>query len=108
MARAPNTERREGVQSSMEEDTGFGLLDYMRSDEEPGLGRMATAMGFIALLIFLVLYDILYPGHGFPVVSDVVPLLAGVMDNGIWFFILGIMVGFFSLVASVLVKAVEE
>jgi len=38
----------------------------------------------------------------------VVPLLAGVMDNGIWFFILGIMVGFFSLVASVLVKAVEE
>jgi len=37
----------------MEEDTGFGLLDYMRSDEEPGLGRMATAMGFIALLIFL-------------------------------------------------------
>ncbi len=92
----------------MEEDTGFGLFDYMRSDEEPGLGRMATAMGFIALLIFLVLYDILYPGHGFPVVSDVVPLLAGVMDNGIWFFILGIMVGFFSLIASVLVKAVEE
>ncbi len=41
----------------MEEDTGFGLLDYMRSDEEPALGRMAIGMGFIILLIFLVLYD---------------------------------------------------
>ena len=92
----------------MEEDSGFGLLDYMRSDEEPELGRMAIAMGFIVLLIFVVLYDVLYPGHGFPVVSDLVPLVAGVMDSSIWFFILGIMIGFFSLVASVLVGAVEE
>ena len=92
----------------MEEDSGFGLLDYIRSDEEPELGRMTIAMGFIVLLIFLVLYDVLYPGHGFPVVSDVVPLVAGVMDSSIWFFILGIMIGFFSLVASVLVGAVEE
>ena len=37
----------------MEEDSGFGLLDYMRSDEEPELGRMAIAMGFIILLILL-------------------------------------------------------
>ena len=107
MGRTPNTERQEGVQISMEEDTGFGLLDYMRSDEEPALGRMAIGMGFIILLIFLVLYDVLYPGHGFPVVSDVVPLLSGVMDSSIWFFILGIMVGFFSLVAIFIVKAVE-
>tara|TARA_B100001113_G_C21040298_1_gene592019 strand:+ start:620 stop:898 length:279 start_codon:yes stop_codon:yes gene_type:complete len=92
----------------MEEDSGFGLLDYMRSDEEPELGRMAIGFGFVILLIFIVLYDVLYPGHGFPVVSDVVPLLVGVMDSSIWFFILGIMIGFFSLVASVLVGAVEE
>ena len=92
----------------MEEDSGFGLLDYMRSDEEPELIRMAIAMGSIILLIFLVLYDVLYPGHGFPVLSDVIPLLSGVMDSTIWFFILGIMIGFFSLVASVLVGAVKE
>ena len=92
----------------MEEDSGFGLLDYMHSDEEPELRRMAIAMGFIILLIFLVLYDVLYPGHGFPVLSDVIPLLSGVMDSTIWFFVLGIMIGFFSLVASVLVGAVKE
>ena len=79
----------------------------MRSDEEPELRRMAIAMGFVILLIFLVLYDVLYPGHGFPVLSDVIPLLSGVMDSTIWFFILGIMIGFFSLVASVLVGAVK-
>ena len=92
----------------MQEDSGFGLLDYMSSDEEPELRRMAIGMGFVILLIFLVLYDVLYPGHGFPVLSDVVPLLSGVMDSTIWFFILGIMIGFFSLVASVLVGAVKE
>ena len=92
----------------MEEDSGFGLLDYMRSDEEPELRRMAIAMGFVILLIFLVLYDVLYPGHGFPVLSDVIPLLSGVMDSTIWFFILGIMIGVCSLVARVLGGAVKE
>ena len=91
----------------MQQDSRFGLLDYMRADEEPELRRMAIAMGFVILLIFLVLYDVLYPGHGFPVLSDVIPLLSGVMDSTIWFFILGIMIGFFSLVASVLVGAVK-
>ena len=92
----------------MEDDGEFGLLDYMRSDEEPELGRMAIGLGFIVLLIFVVLFDVLFPSHGFPVVSDVIPLVSGVMDSSIWFFILGIMVGLFSLIASVLVGAVEE
>ena len=91
----------------MEDDTGYGLLDYMRSDEEPELGRTVIGFGTVALLLFLVLYEVLFPGHGLPVISDIVPLLIGVMDSSIWFFILGIMIGLFSILANVLFKAVQ-
>ena len=92
----------------MEDDGGYGLLDYMRSDEEPELGRMVAGFGAVALLLFLVLYEVLFPGHGLPVISDVVPLVIGVMDSSIWFFVLGIMLGFFSLLANILFKAVQD
>ena len=92
----------------MEDDTGYGLLDYMRSDEEPELRRTVIGFGTVALLLFLVLYEVLFPGHGLPVISDIVPLLIGVMDSSIWFFILGIMIGLFSILANVLFKAVQD
>ena len=92
----------------MEDDTGYGLLDYMRSDEEPELGRTVIGFCTVALLLFLVLYEVLFPGHGLPVISDIVPLLIGIMDSSIWFFILGIMIGLFSILANVLFKAVQD
>ena len=92
----------------MEDDGGYGLLDYMRSDEGPELGRTVAGFGAVALLLFLVLYEVLFPGHGLPVISDVVPLVIGVMDSSIWFFVLGIMLGFFSLLANILFKAVQD
>ena len=92
----------------MEDDGGYGLLDYMRSDEEPELGRTVAGFGAVSLLLFLVLYEVLFPGHGLPVISDLVPLVIGVMDSSIWFFVLGIMLGFFSLLANILFKAVQD
>ena len=92
----------------MEDDGGYGLLDYMRSDEEPELGRTGVGFGAMAILLFLVLYEVLFPGHGLPVISDIVPLVTGVMDSGIWFLILRIMLGFFSLLANILFKAVQD
>ena len=65
-------------------------------------------LGFVSAIIFLILYGILFPDSDLPVISSVLPVFEGVFDSGIWFFILGIMIGFFSLVASVLVGAVKE
>ena len=54
----------------MEDDGGYGLLDYMRSDEEPELGRTVVVSSRRAASISCSV-RILFPGHGLPVISDV-------------------------------------
>ena len=58
-------------------------------------------------LSLLVLYSI-YPGQDLPVISDLVPVFSGVFDSGIWFFILGTMIGIFAILGRLLLEATSE
>jgi hypothetical protein len=55
-----------------------------------------------------VLYSILYPGQDLPVISDLMPVFKGVFDSGIWFFILGTMIGIFAILGRLLLEATSE
>ena len=50
----------------------------------------------------------LFPGHDLPVISDILPVFDGVFDSGIWFFILGIMMGVFAIIATMMTEANSE
>ena len=52
--------------------------------------------------------DRLYPGQDLPVISDLVPVFSGVFDSGIWFFILGTMIGIFAILGRLLLEATSE
>jgi len=65
-------------------------------------------LGFVTTLIFLVLYSILYPGNDLPVISTILPVFEGVFDSGIWFFILGIMIGVFAILGTMLTEATSD
>jgi len=43
-----------------------------------------------------------------PVVSELLPMFEGVFDSGIWFFLLGAMLGVFAIVATMLAEATSE
>ena len=48
------------------------------------------------------------PFSDLPVISSVLPVFDGVFDSGIWFFILGAMIGIFAILGTMLTEATSE
>ena len=65
-------------------------------------------MGFVSAMVFLILYRILFPGSELPDISTILPVFDGVFDSGIWFFILGAMIGVFAILGTMLTEATSE
>lgn len=89
------------------DDTG-SIGEFLQGEREPASSWLFLVLGLVATLIFLVLYGILYPGSDLPVISSILPVFEGVFDSGIWFFILGVMIGVFAIVGTVLTEATSE
>ena len=81
---------------------------FLQGEKEPSGSWVFIVVGTVFSLSFLLLYSILYPGQDLLVISDLIPVFSGVFDSGIWFFILGIMIGIFSIVGRLLLEATSE
>ena len=81
---------------------------FLQGEKEPSGSWVFIVLGIVLSLSFLLLYSILYLGQGLPVISDLVPVFSGVFDSGIWFFILGTMIGLFSILGRLLLEATSE
>ena len=81
---------------------------FLQGEKEPSGSWVFIVLGIVLSLSFLLLYSILYPGQGLPEISDLVPVFSGVFDSGIWFFILGTMIGLFSILGRLLLEATSE
>ena len=82
--------------------------EFIQGEKEPASSGVVVVLGFVSMLSFLILYGILFPGRDMPVVSEVLPMFEGVFDSGIWFFLLGVIFGAFSIVATMLTEATSE
>ena len=89
---------------------GDGVLigEFLQGESEPDSSWILLVLGFVSTLIFLILFSILYPNNDLPVISSVLPVFEGVFDSGIWFFILGIMIGVFAILGTMLTEATSE
>tara|TARA_B100000686_G_scaffold261346_1_gene274266 strand:+ start:144 stop:422 length:279 start_codon:yes stop_codon:yes gene_type:complete len=89
---------------------GDGALigEFLQGESEPDSSWILLVLGFVSTLIFLILFSILYPNNDLPVISSVLPVFEGVFDSGIWFFILGIMIGVFAILGTMLTEATSE
>ncbi|MAU29756.1 MAG: hypothetical protein CMA26_01390 [Euryarchaeota archaeon] len=93
---------------SMSVDVPSSVDVFIQGEKEPGSSGIVVVLGFVTMLTFLILYGILFPGRDMPVVSEVLPMFEGVFDSGIWFFLLGIIFGAFSILATMLTEATSE
>ena len=82
--------------------------EFLQGESEPESAWILLGLGFVSTLIFLILFSILYPNNDLPVISSVLPVFEGVFDSGIWFFILGIMIGVFAILGTILTEATSE
>ncbi len=86
---------------SMSDDDGF-----LQGDNEPAASKVVLVGALISAIIFMIIYNILYPGQDYPVISDFETF--GQFSGGIWFFILGAMFGIFSILAAMITEATRE
>ena len=82
--------------------------EFIQGEDEPSSSWVIIAFGLVTSLALLVLHGILYPGRDLPVISEILPVFEGVFDSGIWFFILGVMIGVFAIIATMMTEATSE
>ena len=82
--------------------------EFIQGEGEPSSSWVMLVMGFVSAMVFLILYGILFPGSELPVISTILPVFDGVFDSGIWFFILGAMIGVFAILGTMLTEATSE
>ena len=88
---------------------GSGTVgEFIQGEDEPASSWVIIAFGLVTSLALLVLHGILYPGRDLPVISEILPVFEGVFDSGIWFFILGVMIGVFAIIATMMTEATSE
>ena len=92
----------------MADGEGALIGEFLQGESEPVSSWILLVLGFVSTLIFLILFSILYPNNDLPVISSVLPVFEGVFDSGIWFFILGIMIGVFAILGTILTEATSE
>ncbi len=92
----------------MSDEGSSQITEFIQGEKEPESSYVVIMIGVVSMLSFLVLYSVLYPGRDMPVVSELLPMFEGVFDSGIWFFLLGAMLGVFAIVATMLAEATSE
>ena len=85
----------------MKNDDGF-----LQGENEPAASKVVIVGALVSSLIFMVIYSILYPGQDYPVLSDFETF--GSLTGGIWFFLLGAMLGIFAIIGTILTEATSE
>ncbi len=93
---------------SMSIEVPNSVDEFIQGEREPASSGVIVVLGFVSMLSFLILYGILFPGRDMPVISEVLPMFEGVFDSGIWFFLLGVVFGAFSIIATMLTEATSE
>ena len=84
------------------------ISEFIQGEKEPESSSVVLVLGVVSALSFLVLYGVLYPGREMPVVSELLPMFEGVFASGIWFFLLGAMLGVFAIIGTMLTEATSE
>ena len=84
------------------------LPDITLGDDEPPMARVLLVICFVGAMALLILHGVLFPGSDIPAFGDMVSLFGGLANSGIWIFLIGIMIGFGMMVATVVGGALED
>ena len=69
---------------------------------------LLLVLSIIGAFALLILHGVLYPGDGIPAFGDIFSMFSELAGSGIWFFLIGIMIGFGLMIATVIGEALED
>ena len=84
------------------------LPDVIQGVSEPESSRIVLSILGIGLLGLMGMFTVIFSWDAFPVLSDLVPLFDNLGGSGIWYYLVGILVGFTLLIASVFGEVTKD
>ncbi|MBC8438015.1 MAG: hypothetical protein H8D82_01960 [Euryarchaeota archaeon] len=84
------------------------LPEMVQGDGEPAASTAVWTMSLVGAFAFMILYGVLYPGHPFPGLGDILPLFSELGGSIVWFFVAGVILGIGMLLAMLVGESIAE
>jgi len=84
------------------------LPDTMVGTAEPTTSRIIMTLMLVALLGIFALFSNVFGWDQLPVLGDLVPLVQNLGGSGIWYYLVGLLVGFGAIVATLIGEVLSE
>ena len=76
------------------------LPDVSEGVAEPSSSRLINVIMFVGLSGLLALYSNIFGWDNIPVIGEIVPLMENLGGSGIWYYLIGILVGTGMIIAN--------
>ena len=84
------------------------LPDVTVGSEQPSMGRVALTLMFVGTFGLFALFANVFGWDSMPILGDVVPFIGNLGGRGIWYYLIGILIGIGVVVATLIGEVVVE
>ena len=84
------------------------LPDVTVGTGRPSMGRVALTLMFVGVFGLFALFANVFGWDAMPILGDVVPFIGNLGGSGIWYYLVGILVGIGVIVATLIGEVVVE
>ena len=84
------------------------LPDVTTGNGEPSTSRVLLTLLFVGVIGLLSLFSNVFGWDSLPLLSDLIPLIGNLGGSGIWYYLIGILLGFSFIVMNLLAELFGE
>ena len=84
------------------------LPDVTVGTGQPSMGRVALTLMFVGVFGLIALFANVFGWDTMTILGDIVPLICNLGGSGIWYYLVGILVGIGVIVATLIGEVVVE
>jgi len=84
------------------------LPDVTVGTGQPSMGRVALTLMSVGVFGLFALFANVFGWDAMPILGDIVPLIGNLGGSGIWYYLVGILVGIGVIVATLIGEVVVE
>ena len=84
------------------------LPDVTVGSGQPSMGRVALTLMFIGVFGLFALFANIFGWDSMPILGDIVPFIGNLGGSGIWYYLVGLLIGIGVIVATLIGEVVVE
>ena len=84
------------------------LPDVTVGSGHPSMGRVALTLMFVGVFGLFALFANIFGWDSMPILGDIVPFIGNLGGSGIWYYIVGLLIGIGVIVATLIGEVIVE